>query len=66
VISVSDVPYDEHTCIPRTMTLEDIERLKQQFVDTTKRALKAGFDVRTRSSVAIPFFGSERKLTLPF
>jgi 2,4-dienoyl-CoA reductase-like NADH-dependent reductase (Old Yellow Enzyme family) len=42
---VSDEPYDEHTSVPKAMTLEDIETFKQQFVSATKRALKAGFDV---------------------
>ena len=49
VMSVSNVPFDEHTCIPHTMTLEDIEHFKTSFVAAVHRALKAGFDVRTLS-----------------
>jgi len=45
VISVSNVPYDEHTCIPKTMTPEDIASFKESFVAAVKRALVAGFDV---------------------
>jgi 2,4-dienoyl-CoA reductase-like NADH-dependent reductase (Old Yellow Enzyme family) len=45
VLSVSNVPYDEHTCIPKTMTLEDIASFKESFAAAVKRALVAGFDV---------------------
>lgn len=44
VISASDIPYDKNTCIPRTMTLEDIESIKQSFVNAVGRALRAGVD----------------------
>ncbi|KAL3420558.1 NADH-dependent flavin oxidoreductase [Phlyctema vagabunda] len=44
VVSSSDIPYDEHTCIPTTMTLRDIASLKQSFADAVGRALKIGFD----------------------
>jgi 2,4-dienoyl-CoA reductase-like NADH-dependent reductase (Old Yellow Enzyme family) len=45
VLSVSNVPYDEHTYIPKTMTLEDIASFKESFIVAVKRALVAGFDV---------------------
>jgi len=46
VISTSNAAFDApHTCVPTTMTLDDIASFKQSFLDATKRALKAGFDV---------------------
>ncbi|RDW89228.1 hypothetical protein BP6252_01260 [Coleophoma cylindrospora] len=44
VISVSNVPYDEHTCIPTPITSEGIVALKQAFLAATERAVIAGFD----------------------
>ncbi|RFU34889.1 hypothetical protein B7463_g1461, partial [Scytalidium lignicola] len=44
VISASDIPYDEHTCVPRAMTLADIVSFKNSFMDAVHRALKAGVD----------------------
>ncbi|KAH8672632.1 hypothetical protein BGZ60DRAFT_429954 [Tricladium varicosporioides] len=44
VVSVSNVPFDENTCIPKTMTLEDIEKFKENFGAAVKRAVIAGFD----------------------
>lgn len=44
-MSANDVPFDEHTCIPHTMTLEDICFFKQSRLEAVKRALKAGFDM---------------------
>lgn len=46
VLSTSNIPFDEHTCIPQAMTLEDISSFKKLFIDAVHRALKAGFDVR--------------------
>jgi 2,4-dienoyl-CoA reductase-like NADH-dependent reductase (Old Yellow Enzyme family) len=45
VIAPSAVPYNENHAMPKEMTLEDIEELKQDFVDAAKRAVAAGFDV---------------------
>jgi 2,4-dienoyl-CoA reductase-like NADH-dependent reductase (Old Yellow Enzyme family) len=46
VISTSNEAFDApNTCIPTTMTLDDIASLKKSFLDATNRALKAGFDV---------------------
>jgi len=44
VLGASSVPFDENSCVPRTMTLEDIASFKKSFVDAVHRALKAGFD----------------------
>jgi 2,4-dienoyl-CoA reductase-like NADH-dependent reductase (Old Yellow Enzyme family) len=44
-MSANSVPFDDHTCIPHTMTLEDISSFKQSFILAVERALKAGFDV---------------------
>ncbi|EHK96053.1 putative NADPH dehydrogenase C23G7.10c [Glarea lozoyensis 74030] len=46
VISTSNEAFDApHTCVPTTMTLDDIASFKQSFLSATHRALKAGFDV---------------------
>jgi len=50
-MSVSNVPFDENTCIPHTMTLEDIYIFKQSFLLAVQRALKAGFDARSPSFI---------------
>ncbi|CEJ57320.1 hypothetical protein PMG11_06017 [Penicillium brasilianum] len=44
VLGTSDLPFDAHTCVPRTMTLKDISEFKQSFLDAVHRAVKAGFD----------------------
>ncbi|KAE9373389.1 FMN-linked oxidoreductase [Stipitochalara longipes BDJ] len=44
VLSVSDVPYDEHTCIPKTITQNGIVAIKEAFLAATRRAVTAGFD----------------------
>lgn len=41
----SAIPFSETFPTPKAYTKEGIEQLKQAFVDTTKRAVKAGFDV---------------------
>lgn len=48
-MSVSNVPFDEHTIVPHTMTLEDIARFKTSFISAVRRSLKAGFDVTSPS-----------------
>lgn len=46
VISASDEAFDApHTCVPKAMTLEDIESFKTSFLEAVKRALNVGFDV---------------------
>lgn len=45
VISASNIPYSKETCVPRAMTLEDIESFKKSFIQAVHRALKAGVDV---------------------
>ncbi|KAM0448823.1 hypothetical protein ACHAPV_009459 [Trichoderma viride] len=44
VISCSPLPFSPDTCLPREMTIADIESLKKDWVAAAKRALKAGFD----------------------
>lgn len=41
----SNSPFADGWPTPRQMTLEDIARLRQQFSDTTRRAIEAGFDL---------------------
>ena len=53
VIGVSNVPYDENTCIPRTMTSEDIASFKVSFIAAVKRAVVAGFDVSGNASLVL-------------
>lgn len=45
VFSVSDVPYDENTHVPQTLTSEGISLIKKAFVAAALRAVSAGFDV---------------------
>lgn len=46
VISASDEAFHApHSCVPKAMTLEDIESFKKSFLEGVKRALKVGFDV---------------------
>ncbi|TAQ83116.1 hypothetical protein B7494_g8560 [Chlorociboria aeruginascens] len=44
VLSASSSPYDDHTCIPKTMTLDNISHIKESFISAVHRALVAGFD----------------------
>lgn len=44
VIAPSAVAFSEETAVPREMTLEDIERFKENWAAAVKRALEAGFD----------------------
>lgn len=41
----SPIPFAEHDEVPQEMSLEDIQRVKADFVDAAKRALVAGFKV---------------------
>ncbi|KAJ1956259.1 hypothetical protein EC988_001444 [Linderina pennispora] len=45
IIGPSAIPFDERSFVPREMTLADIQRVQQNFVDAAVRADKAGFDV---------------------
>lgn len=45
VIAPSAVPYNEEHCVPKEMSIKDIEELKADFVRAAARAVKAGFDV---------------------
>lgn len=45
MIGTNHVPFDEeHTCVPRTMTLDDIANFKAAFMASVDRALRIGFD----------------------
>ena len=44
-LAPSAQPFSESYQTPKAMTPEDLEKVKQQFVDATKRAEKAGFEV---------------------
>lgn len=44
VVGPSDVPYSKDLCVPKTMTLEQIEEFKKDWVSAVKRALAVGFD----------------------
>lgn len=41
----STVPYNDEHALPKAMTLEEITELKRAWLQSVKRALKAGFDV---------------------
>lgn len=45
LIGPSPIPWSEKNQIPREMTREDMDRVKDEFVTATKRALEAGFDM---------------------
>ncbi|GJE94786.1 NADH:flavin oxidoreductase/NADH oxidase [Phanerochaete sordida] len=45
VLAPSAVPHSPSYHVPRALTKEGIERVRQGFVDAAKRAVKAGFDV---------------------
>jgi 2,4-dienoyl-CoA reductase-like NADH-dependent reductase (Old Yellow Enzyme family) len=45
IISVSGVPYDEHTCIPHALTSGDIVTVKKAFLAAAQRAATADLDV---------------------
>lgn len=44
ILGPSPVPYGPQNQIPRTMTLADMNRVKEEFSDATRRAAQAGFD----------------------
>lgn len=41
----SAVPFDEHHCVPKAMSLSDIQEFKEAWKASLHRALKAGFDL---------------------
>ncbi|MFY8187457.1 MAG: FAD-dependent monooxygenase [Flavobacterium sp.] len=45
LISASAIPFNEKCAVPRAMTSEDMQLVKNQFVQATKNAQKAGFDM---------------------
>ena len=45
IIGPSPIPYLPHSQVPREMTRADMDEVKAQFVATTERAARAGFDV---------------------
>ncbi|MEY2989410.1 MAG: hypothetical protein RLZZ163_326, partial [Actinomycetota bacterium] len=45
IIAPSAIPYLAHSQVPAEMTRADMEMVRDQFVETTKRAARAGFDV---------------------
>lgn len=45
VIAASPIPVADGWLLPKDLTVEDLERTKQAWVDATRRACEAGFDV---------------------
>lgn len=45
LISASPIPFNENFTTPKEMTLEDMEKIKSQFVQAAKNADEAGFDM---------------------
>ncbi|KAK6202079.1 NADH-dependent flavin oxidoreductase [Pestalotiopsis sp. IQ-011] len=45
IVAPSAIAQDTVNPVPKALTLEDIEKLKQDWVEAAKRAVKAGFDV---------------------
>jgi anthraniloyl-CoA monooxygenase len=45
LISASAIPFNEKCAVPKEMTSEDMQLVKNQFVQATKNAQKAGFDM---------------------
>ena len=45
LISASPIPFNENFATPKEMTLEDMAEIKAQFVQATKNADEAGFDM---------------------
>lgn len=45
IVSPGDEPFNEGWLVPKTLTLEDIEQLKGDFLLAAHRAIEAGFDV---------------------
>ncbi|GAA3583283.1 bifunctional salicylyl-CoA 5-hydroxylase/oxidoreductase [Klugiella xanthotipulae] len=45
VIAPSAIPYSDKNQVPREMTRADMETVREQFVEATRRAAEAGFDL---------------------
>jgi anthraniloyl-CoA monooxygenase len=45
LLSASAIPFNENSACPKKMTLEDMQLLKNQFVQAAKNANEAGFDM---------------------
>lgn len=45
IMAPSPLPYLPHSQVPAEMTRADMDLVREQFVETTKRAARAGFDV---------------------
>lgn len=45
IVAPSAIAQEAVNPVPKALTLDDIEKLKQDWVDAAKRAVKAGFDV---------------------
>lgn len=45
LLSASAIPFNENSDCPKEMTLEDLQVVKNQFVQATKNANEAGFDM---------------------
>ena len=45
LVAASALPFDSYSPVPKAMTRDDMDLVKQQFVESTKRAARAGFDL---------------------
>ncbi|MEP3244105.1 MAG: bifunctional salicylyl-CoA 5-hydroxylase/oxidoreductase [Sneathiella sp.] len=45
LLSASDIPWSPNNQTPKAMTREDMDRVRDQFVASAKRAIHAGFDM---------------------
>lgn len=45
LVSASPIPYLRHSQVPREMTREDMDRIREDFVQATRRGAQAGFDI---------------------
>lgn len=45
LLAASPLPFDTYSPVPKGMDREDMDLIKQQFVDATVRAARAGFDL---------------------
>jgi anthraniloyl-CoA monooxygenase len=45
VVSASPIPYFPHSPVPREMSREDMDEVREEYVQATERALEAGFDL---------------------
>ena len=45
LLSASDIPFNEHSATPKAMTVADMDLIASQFVQATRNANEAGFDL---------------------